>query len=176
MDIRNGRTAVAAVLALASAGVAQAQPARRAGLWEMRMTGGPMAGPSGGMAMTIRSCVDPAAERPGAAMTPHPPAASGMTCTGGPAGPAPNGGFAFHQVCRSRGMTIDTQGVASGDFRTAYTVKTTTRMTPAPIPAMAVSQTTMNGRYLGACPAGMKPGETTVNGRAMPSMRPHAPG
>ncbi len=172
MHTLKAHAAAITILAIAAGGPALAQPARRAGLWETKMTGGPM----GGMAMTVSTCVDPASERSDAAMATHPPAGSGMSCTGGRGGPAPGGGWAFHSVCHSsRGMTVDTEGVASGDFRTSYTVHTKTRMSPAPMPAMAVSETTISGRYLGPCPAGMKPGEANINGRPVSAMRGRPP-
>ena len=137
-------------------------PLRRAGLWESRITGGPL----GGTDMTVRTCSDPSKDRADAAF------GSGRRpagCGGGPTiVPSPGGGWAYHMVCRPSGaMTLDVSGVASGDFQTGYTVKTVTRMTPAPLPQMAESRMTVTARWLGPCPAGMKPGDSTLDGRPL---------
>ena len=158
--------ALAGAALAAGTAAAAPGPVRRAGLWESHIVGGPM----GAADMTLRTCADPAKEQADVTF------GSGRRPAGCAAGPIlkplPGGGWAYHMVCRpSAGMTLDVTGTASGDFQSGYTVKTVTRMTPAPMPQLAESRMTITSRWLGPCPAGMKPGDSTMNGRALPGAR-----
>lgn len=156
----------AAILALAAGAASADMPMRRGGLWEAQITGGPMNAAN----MTVKSCVDPAQQK---GDSPFSNGRQPPGCVRGEVTPVPGGGWAYHQVCKpgGAGMTMDMRGVATGDFRSNYTIQMVTRMTPAPMPSMAESRMTIKANYLGACPAGMKPGESEINGRRVAAYR-----
>ena len=147
------------IMAVTACGPASAAnpPARRSGLWTITMS--PMTGmASRGRQMQV--CVDASRDRADALA---PPAAA-KQCQSRPDFDLMPGGYRFHSICHlDRGMTMDIRGEATGDFQSAYTVKTTTRMTPAPAHMSAMTMT-MSARYLGPCPAGMKPGAVNLGG------------
>ena len=157
--------AFAALPALALA-AAPGAPMRRDGLWEMTMK---MSAPVP-MTMNTRQCTDAAEERAGAAFRNNSPQAAGVDCKAGPGGPSP-GGWRYSMTCKMQSMTMETTGLARGDFKTAYHVESTTKMTPAPMPQMATTTMVMDAKWLGPCPADMKPGDTIVGGRKIPKPR-----
>lgn len=143
-------------------------PMRKDGLWEMTMK---MSAPMP-MTMVTRQCTDGAWEKNGAAFQNNQPQATGVDCKAGPMGPAPGGGWRYSSTCTMKGgMTMTTSGVAKGDFKGGYHIDSTTRMSPAPMPQMAETRMVMDGKWLGPCPADMKPGDTIINGRKI-SARP----
>ena len=147
---------------------AQGLPMRKAGLWEMTMQ---MSAPMK-MTMTSQQCTDLSQEKAGAAFrnsgtnTP-----SGVDCKSGVPLPAPGGGWSYSQTCTMKNMTMTTNGVAKGDFNSGYHMESTTRMSPAPMPQMAESHMIMDAKWLGPCPADMKPGDMVMNGHKI-SARP----
>lgn len=151
--------AAVAVAALLPA-VAAAQPMRKDGLWEMTMK---MSSPAP-VTMTTRQCTDASQEKGGAAFRNNNPQASGVDCKAGPMVPVP-GGWRYSSTCTMKTMTMTTTGVATGDFRSGYHMESTTKMSPAPMPQMAESKVVIDAKWLGPCPADMKPGDTIVNGR-----------
>lgn len=159
--------AVAAAAALLpSLASAQGMPMRRDGLWETTMK---MSAPVP-MTMTSRQCTDAAEEKAGAAFRNNGPQQAGVDCKAGPGGPVP-GGWRYSMTCKMQNMTMTTNGMARGDFKTGYHMESTTRMTPAPMPQMATTTMVMDARWIGPCPADMKPGDTIVNGRKIPKPR-----
>ena len=158
----------AAIGASFAAAQTSAQPTRRPGLWDMQIDA---------MGQVIHSQMCVGVEKPGdtsAFRAMGPGAGRGMAhgdCGAGPQISTTPGGMSFHMVCHpSPQMTIDSTGTVIGDFRTAYTVRSVTRMTPSP-QGMAPMQSTVSARFLGQCPAGMAPGDRSVNGFTM-----HRPG
>lgn len=150
-------------------GAAQGAPQRRAGLWDMQVSS-----PMMGSGMHVQACVGP--QESGAGIFhgggPAGPGGARGGCTGVQPQMSPiPGGMSFHMVCHpSPSMTIDMNGSATGDFNSAYTVRTETHMTPSP-QSMGPMVSTVSARWIGACPAGMGPGDTRVNGVVM-----HRPG
>ena len=145
--------------ALASA---QAMPMRKAGLWEMTMQ---MSAPMQ-MTVTSKQCTDASEEKAGAAFRSNGPTMpGGVDCKAGVPLPAPGGGWSYSSVCTMKSMTMTTSGVAKGDFNSGYHMESTTRMSPAPIPQLAESHMTMDAKWVGPCPADIKPGDMIVNGR-----------
>jgi hypothetical protein len=137
---------------------------RKAGWWQMTMA---MTGPMP-MTQTMQVCTDASVEKPGQAF-------EGMRrrgdCTPGPVERTPQG-WRFSTTCKAGNMTIQTSGVASGDFKAGYHVDSTTRMSPAPMPQMAETHMSMDAKWLGACPAGRKPGDMVMGGRSMSPPHP----
>jgi hypothetical protein len=152
--------AAAAVLIPAAA---HAQPQRKEGLWEMTMQ---MSSPMP-MNMKTQQCTDASQEKAGAMFRNNngPSGRSGVDCKAGVPLPAPGGGWSYSSVCTMKSMTMTTNGTARGDFKTGYHMESTTRMEPAPMPQMAETHMTIDAKWLGPCPADMKPGDIVMNGR-----------
>ena len=57
-------------------------------------------------------------------------------------------------------MTMSTKGSVTGDFSSSYKTVMTSKMTGANVPSMMQTErtSTAEAKYLGACPADMKPG------------------
>ena len=72
-------------------------------------------------------------------------------------------GWTIAASCVAGQTTVSTQGRASGDFGSRYHVDLTTRLTPAPTPQAAEVRTAIDAKWLGACPAGKKPGDMEMN-------------
>jgi hypothetical protein len=64
-------------------------------------------------------------------------------------------------ICKMNGSTVTSRGVFTGSFESAY--KADMKATYRP-PYEGIAETTMKmeGRWLGACKPGQKPGDTTV--------------
>ena len=132
-------------------------PGRRSGLWDVNVKA------AMGMSIAMQACVDASKDKADSIV-----AAQGRTqqCDAPSVNPIA-GGFHFHVVCHpSANMTMASDGDATGDFQTAYTVNSTMAMTPAPqnMPPMS---STVTARFQGACPADMQPGDVKMNGRVM---------
>jgi hypothetical protein len=87
-------------------------------------------------------------------------------------------------VCKIGQGTTTSHGVVSGDFNSAYTVKVTSKREGGPavagMPADGTSTMTIDAKWLGPCAADQKPGDMIIAGRKMnirdlPSM-PGMPG
>ena len=152
--------ALAAAVLVPAAASAQSAPTRKAGLWELSMT---MSAPMT-MHQTMQMCTDATTEAKGLAFNNNMNAPSGVTCTSGPVTPAP-GGWRYSNTCSMKGMTMATEGTATGDFGSGYRMESTTTMTPAPIPQMAQSHMVIDAKWLGPCPADLAPGDMMVGGR-----------
>jgi hypothetical protein len=144
-------SSVAAVAAFASSASAQTAPARKAGWWEMTMQ---MSAPVP-MTQKMNTCTDPATEKANGAFTNNMDARS--NCTQGPVTRTP-AGWSFSSTCKAGEMTMTTSGTARGDFGAGYHVEAVTRMNPAPMPQMAETRMVIDGKWMGPCPAGRKPG------------------
>jgi Protein of unknown function (DUF3617) len=137
-----------------SAGAAEL-PVRKPGLWEIKikLTGG--AAPTAMM----RHCTDESTDRQ-------------MSTLFNPLAPQPcpksevskqNGQFIIDSTCRVDNKTITLHSDVTGDFITNYTVVTETR-TQEPDSEPAVSSMTLEGRYVGSCKWGQKPGDVVMAG------------
>ena len=118
------------------------------------------------MTQTMSICTDAETEKT------HGPFANDMQqrgdCTPEAVSPAPGGGWAYSLTCKIGQTTMETSGVAKGDFESGYHVDSVTRMSPAPLPMMAEAHLTMDAKYLGQCPAGRVPGDMVMaNGKVM---------
>jgi hypothetical protein len=164
-------TLLVALFAIPAA--AAEMPARKAGLWEIQMSGA-----ANGMA--IRQCIDAATDQM-------------MQSRAGQAGP-PNvaqqcskrdvqksgDSITIDSVCTAAGKTMTSHAVVTGSFDSAYTMTVTTQSAAMPGGGMTV---TMTAKWLGPCAADQKPGDMIMpNGmkinildiqkRAMPGAPP----
>ena len=159
-------TAAASLLATAGA-LAQDMPSRKAGLWEMQTR---MQGMPGGMGM--QHCVDAKtdADLQRRAMSGE----EGEKCVQKSFRRTP-GGYETEAECVSAQGKTFIKSIAGGDFNTGYSVDSKARFEP-PRHGMREASMKMNARHLGACPAGMAPGQMRMMGMAgMPNMKGMSP-
>jgi hypothetical protein len=136
-------------------------PKRKPGLWAHTVN-------TEGMQQTMKLCIDADTD---AKMTVWGQAASKEMCAKNVVTAAP-GGYAFESECDMGQMgKTSGKGTVTGDFNSAYTVKTTSTTTGSSMPqANKTSETTLTAKWEGPCPAGMKGGDmrmTMPGGREM---------
>ena len=141
--------------AVPKAGAVEA-PVRKAGLWEMKMvrTGSPMP------EMTMQHCTDEATDK---AMSTGFAPASTETCTKHELQKTATG-YVSDSVCSIAGTSITAHADITGDFNSAYTVKSTSHTEGGPAAAPHDATTTIEAKWLGACKADQKPGDIVMPG------------
>jgi hypothetical protein len=131
-----------------------AQPHRKAGLWEQRIIrdGKPL--PMGAM----RACVDPASDAKASVFGEK---LGQGPCKSHSISRGPDGAFHFSSVCEGpMAGTVTTRGVAAGDFASGYKVHSESDVDGSALPGLNGHHVMdMEVRYLGECPAGMAPGQ-----------------
>ena len=180
---------LAAALVVCAPALALDLPARKPGLWEMKMAAEGRALPP--QAQVMQQCIDPATDKQmntmGNDMSRDKCAKQDVTNVGGR--------IVVDSVCQFGGATTTTHAEVTGSFDSAYTVKVTSKRDGAPAPGMpagGTSNMTIDAKWLGACKADQKPGDIIMaNGMKMniadmqkmqamqggrPGMPPGAPG
>jgi uncharacterized protein DUF3617 len=147
-----------ALLALLPANAANAVelPVRKAGLWEMKVLHTGSSVPD----MTMQHCTDETTDKE--MSTSFSPMAKEMcsrqdiqkTATG----------YVSDSVCGIAGMSITSHAEITGDFNSAYTVKSTSHSERGPTGVPRDSATTIEAKWLGACKADQKPGDIVMPG------------
>ena len=135
----------------ASAPAAAAATMPKAGLWEMAVSAPGMPKP-----VATKVCLG----EPAPGSNPFaPPPQAGQTCAKNTHAKTASG-YTFDMECTMGGMTFASHGEVTGDFSSSYKTDMTTKMSGANIPpAMKETHTTVDAKYLGACPSDMKPGQ-----------------
>jgi hypothetical protein len=154
---------IAAVL-LASAAHAVDLPARKPGLWEIKMTFEGRKMPP----QVAQHCIDAETDRQMSAIG---NSMQGEACSKRDVTSA-GGTIVIDSICNFGGATTMTHGVVSGDFNSAYTVKTESwREGGAALPGRKPGEPTrmtVAAKWLGACKQGQKPGDIIMqNGMKM---------
>ena len=131
-------------------------PVRKAGLWEMRVirTGSPLP------EMTMQHCTDETADKE--MSTGLGPAVRDVcskkdiqkTATG----------YVADSVCSIAGASIASHSEITGDFNSAYTVKSTAHTEHGPTAVPRDSTTTIEAKWLGPCKPDQKPGDILMPG------------
>jgi hypothetical protein len=146
------------LLALAPASSVRADelPIRKAGLWEMKVmrTGSPMPD------MTMQQCTDESTDKE--MSTTFAPMSKDIcskkdfqkTATG----------YVSDSVCGLAGVSIASHSEITGDFNSAYTVRTVSHTASGPAAVKGDHQTTIEAKWLGACKADQKPGDIVMPG------------
>jgi len=148
--------ALAFALACIAPAAALELPARKAGLWEITMTFDGRTMPP----QVSQHCVDAATDklmssiggnmRPGSACSKQDVSRVGNT-------------IVVDSVCQVGATTTTSHGVITGDFNSAYTIKSTSKREGGPaIPGMPKDGTTsmtIDAKWTGACKADQKPGD-----------------
>ena len=131
-------------------------PMRKAGLWEMKIQRTGSAVPD----MTMQHCTDEATEKE-------------MNATFSPMGKEMCSkqdvqktatGYVSDSVCGVAGMSITSHAEVTGDFNSAYTVKSTSHSEHGPTGAPRDSSTVIEAKWLGACRPDQKPGDIVMPG------------
>jgi len=138
-----------------------ALPQRKPGLWTHTIN-------ATGVTQTMKLCIDADTD---AKMTVWGQGVSKEMCARNVVTVVP-GGYAFESECDMGEMgRTSGKGTVTGDFNSAYTVKTTSTTTGSSMPqANKTSEMTLTARWEGPCPAGMKGGDakmTLPGGREM---------
>ena len=145
-------TFLLALLGLAVGAAAQDAPRRKSGLWEMTMQS-----PGMRQAMTLQQCIDEKtddlAKQQGAGQ---------QRCTKTKVR-RESGRVVAESECQIENSTAKTRVVLTGDLASSYSADMTTTFTP-PLHGMTEQKSTMQARWVGACKAGQKPGDTTMSG------------
>lgn len=131
-------------------------PAREAGLWTFTVKS---EGVTQASKLCLNALVEPKISR-------FAPPAPGGACAGQRASRQPDGSWRFESVCDfGSGGVVMTLGTATGDASRAYHVEATTETSGAEAPQMnAERKMTLDAKWTGPCPAGMKPGELELDG------------
>jgi hypothetical protein len=76
----------------------------------------------------------------------------------------PDGAYHFASVCRfGQNAVLTSAGTASGDFSTSYEVHSVLTVSGAPLAELdGRHDLRVEGRYRGACPPGLAPGDATL--------------
>ncbi|KRR29308.1 DUF3617 domain-containing protein [Bradyrhizobium retamae] len=145
------------VLALLPAGgaIAVELPVRKAGLWEMKVvsTGGPSS------EMTMHQCTDETTDKDmSTAMSP----VAKEICAKQEIQKTATG-YVTDSVCGIAGVTVKSKAEITGDFNSAYTVKSTSHSEGGRAGAHD-STSTIEAKWVGACKADQKPGDIMMPG------------
>lgn len=131
-------------------------PVRKPGLWEMKMvrTGSPLP------EMTMQHCTDETIDR---AMTAAAAPMSKEVCAKNDVQKTATG-YVSDSECSVAGMSMTSHSEITGDFNSAYTVKTTAHSVRGPAGSPHDATMTIEAKWLGACKPGQKPGDIVMPG------------
>jgi len=129
-------------------------PARKPGLWEIKMQVPGMPQP-----MLSQHCID---EKTDNMLQQQGQSQARQQCSKNSMHKEGNK-IILESVCKFDGTTATTKAVFSGDFSRNYRGEINTTYAP-PMHGMKFSQQTLEGKWLGACKAGQKPGDVIMPG------------
>jgi len=141
----------------ASAAYALDLPIRKAGLWELKMVR------AGGQLpeMTMQHCTDETTDKD---MNNMASPMAKQVCSKQDIQKTATG-YVADSVCSMGGMSTTSHALITGDFNSAYTVKTTARIQSGAAGTAAKDTTmTIEAKWLGACKADQKPGDIVMPG------------
>ncbi len=147
--------AVAAGLMIGPAAQAQGDgfPARKPGLWEMKSSGGPLGGNQ-----RMQQCIDARTDD----LLRQQSEAGGQRCDKPKVGRS-GADYQTEVVCRRDGLTTTMRGRYAMRGDTGYSGTMQMRFEPA-MNGVSEMNMTVEGRWLGACKPGMKPGDVAIEG------------
>ncbi len=131
-------------------------PVRKAGLWEMKMarSGSPLP------EMTMQHCTDETTDKE---MSSTVSPMSKEICSKHEIQKTA-AGYVTDSVCSVGGMSMTSHSDITGDFNSAYTVKSTSHSERGPSGLPRDSTTTIEAKWLGACKPDQKPGDIVMPG------------
>jgi len=147
-----------AVLALLPAIAARADdmPLRKPGLWEMKIAKTGSVLPE----MTMQHCTDETTDKE--MSTTFSPMAKEACSKRDIAKTAT--GYVSDSVCSVGGVTMSSHSDVTGDFNSAYTIKSTAHSDKGPTGVPRDITTTIEAKWLGACKPDQKPGDIVMPG------------
>ena len=152
-------TVIAAALLISTSALAQEMPARKAGLWDMKMTFD-----SGGMPpQTMKQCIDAATDK---AMQSQFGGAGKGDCSKQEVKKTGNT-ITVDSVCKTGPSTTTSRAVITGSFDSGYTMKITSKSDGPAMPGMppgGQNNMTIEAKHVGACQAGQRPGDVIMAG------------
>jgi hypothetical protein len=154
--------AILALAAIATPAAAQEMPARKAGLWDMKMTFEGRNLP----AQTMQHCIDATTDK---AMQDMSAGTQAQNCSKRETKKVGDT-IVMDSVCNFGTGTTTSHGVVSGDFNSAYAIKIASQREGGPaIPNMpAETNVTIEAKWAGPCKADQKPGDIMMaNGMKM---------
>jgi uncharacterized protein DUF3617 len=131
-------------------------PVRKAGLWELKMLNSSSPLPE----MTMQHCTDETTDK---AMTDAASPMAKEVCSKQDLQKTATG-YVTDSVCKVGGMSITSHSETTGDFNSAYTVKSTSHSEGGPSGAPRETTTTIQAKWLGACKPDQKPGDIVMPG------------
>jgi hypothetical protein len=135
-------------------------PPRKPGLWEMGINPGEGIPPQ-----KISQCIDKDTDAKLQENVMSGPGASGAEKCSKHEFKAVAGGYKMHSECQFAGTTAISDGTFTGDFNSEYKADISITYAP-PIFGQASGKVTMSGKWVGECPANMKPGDMKMaNGK-----------
>jgi Protein of unknown function (DUF3617) len=144
----------AGLLALLPAARADEIPLRKAGLWEMKMVRIGSTMPD----MTMQHCTDETTDK--SMSTAFSPLSKEVCSKRDVTRTAT--GYVTDSVCAIGGLSTTSHSEISGDFNSAYTVKTTVHTDHGPAALPHDTATTIEAKWLGDCKPGQKPGDIVM--------------
>ena len=146
----------AGLLALSPAALAEDLPLRKAGLWEMKIVkvGGSVP------EMTMQHCTDATTDKE---MNNSVSPLAKQICSKQDIQKTATG-YVSDSVCGAAGMTITSHAEITGDFNSAYTVKSSAHSEHGPSGAQRDHTSTIEAKWLGACKADQKAGDIMMPG------------
>ncbi len=151
--------AALAVLLAASSLAADAMPKRKPGLWEVTMKNEAMPQMP---AVTSEQCVDAASDDALIKKGMGAGHAGKGECTSKPFKKT-TGGYEAETDCKSAEGTVHSQAKLTGDFDRQYTITNSMTFDP-PRHGLTTGVMTVDSKYVGPCPADLKPGEIRTRG------------
>ncbi|MCA6114799.1 DUF3617 family protein [Bradyrhizobium sp. WSM 1738] len=131
-------------------------PVRKAGLWEMKVVSTDSASPD----MTMQQCTDETTDKDmSTAMSPM----AKQICSKQDIQKTATG-YVTDSVCGMAGITVKSRAEITGDFNSAYTVKSTSNSEGGIAGAPRNTTTTIEAKWIGACKADQKPGDIMMPG------------
>jgi len=144
---------LAAAIAVPAAADEINLPARKSGEWQIVMQ-------VAGHTITTQQCVDAATDKE---MMQSGFAKAGEDCSS--VKQSQDGStITIDAKCTIGGMQTQTHAVVTGDFQSAYTVDAVSDITGGPPQMPKHSEVKQNVSWVGACPAGMEPGDIEMPG------------
>jgi hypothetical protein len=131
-------------------------PIRKAGLWEMKVLRAGSSMPD----MAMQHCTDETTDKEmSSSFSPM----SKEMCSKNDIQKTATG-YVTDSVCNVAGMSMTAHSEITGDFNSAYTVKSTSHSERGPAGAPRDTTTTIEAKWLGACKSDQKPGDIVMPG------------
>ena len=137
----------------ASTAAADELPRRKSGLWSMSVTM-----PGASVPLTMQQCVDEKTDDITGTMADKSKTCRNQTKRTGDR-------LSFDSICKTGKTTSTTRGVFVGDFKSGYTVESTTTFEP-PVAGMREGVTKAAAQWTGPCKSDMKPGDVVMSNGA----------